>query len=127
MSNANLLHEERRGQLDSILINENYYAFREKNRFVVEKYKSEINKITDIFYRIKNTSQAEMYTTIIYSYNKLKSSGTVVKEKDILDYVLEWKPHWNNRIEEISNSIREISFLNIINVMYSDNMPGIFD
>lgn len=125
MSNANLIHEVRRGSMDSIVINDSFDNYREKNIDTIQKYETQIEKIVDIFYRIKNTAQAEMYTTIVYSYNVLKNQSSIVSEKDILDYVLKWKRHWADRANEISDTIRSIAFLNYLDLNYSKELIDI--
>ena len=127
MSNANLLREVRKGKMDSIVIGENYISYREKNIIVINKYNDKIAKLVDVFNRIKNTSQAEMYTTIIYSYQQLKQKNQTISEKDVLEYVLNWKKHWNDRTVEIANSIRAMSALGFLSVQYSNNMPGVYE
>lgn len=70
-----------------------------------------LDKTVDLFCRIKNTEQAEMMATVIYSYDDLLKHMHQVSEEDILQYVLDWKSHWINSKEEIKDTIRNLLIL----------------
>lgn len=71
-----------------------------------------LDKTVDLFCRIKNTEQAEMMSTVIYSYDDLLTRINHVSEEDILQYVLEWKSHWINfKEDEIKETIRSLLIL----------------
>ena len=45
-------------------------------------------------------------------------------EKDIYDYVIQWKPKWKNtKDEEISNSVRNLAILGWMKIQASTNLP----
>lgn len=74
-----------------------------------------LDKTVDLFCRIKNTSQAEMMATVMFSYDDLVKRMGVVTEKDILYDVLEWKKHWKGRFEnEIRRTIRNLLIFGMI-------------
>lgn len=127
MCNANYLYEKRKGTIDAIFVDDNFYEYRDKNRYVISKNENAIRKVTRVFHRIKNTAQAEMCTTIIYSFNRLKERGEPISEKDVFDAVLEWKPHWKTRRSEMANAIRDMMSLDLLSVTSSDDLPDVID
>lgn len=70
-------------------------------RFVFDQSAFTVNEMSaakqtiDLFSRIKNTEQAEIIATVMYSYNGLKNRGSV-QDIDIYNYVMDWKPHWKD-------------------------------
>src|SRR5699024_3632906 len=71
-----------------------------------------LDKTVDLFCRIKNTDQAEMMATVMFSYDKLKAQNTVVTEEDVLGDILDWKKRWAGiKEKEIIHTIRSLSIL----------------
>lgn len=71
-----------------------------------------LEKTVDLFCRIKNTDQAEMMATVMYSYDQLAKSKTSITEDALLHEVLSWKKHWVGVKEnEIRNTIRHLTML----------------
>ena len=63
----------------------------------------------DLFCRIKNTDQAEMMATVMFSYDKLKAQNADVTEEDVLRDILDWKKRWVGVKEnEIRHTIRSL-------------------
>ena len=81
-----------------------------------------------MFRRIKDASQAELITTILYSYDQLRSSNETVCEDQIYNYIVDWKKRFNN--ERSESEIREITryltYRNFINVDYSNGMVELY-
>ena len=71
-----------------------------------------LDKTVDLFCRIKNTDQAEMMATVMFSYDKLKAQKAAVTEEDVLRNILDWKKRWAGVKEnEIMHTIRSLSIL----------------
>ena len=85
-----------------------------------------VERTLDLFHRIKNTDQAEMLTTVMYAYDSLCVNNPDVTEADVLQFVLEWKPHWNSsRTEYIKRTINSLEMLALINPQISfDEEPA---
>lgn len=88
--------------------------------FHPEMYSSDeiqiLDKTVDLFCRIKNTDQAEMMATIIYSYDDLMKHKGKVSDQEILQYVLNWKNHWINvKEDEIKQTVFNLLILGWIN------------
>lgn len=64
-----------------------------------------IRKIIDLFSRLYNTDQVEMMSTVLFASDEIQKTNETVKDTDILDSVCRWKPHWNNKQEEILDMI----------------------
>ena len=76
-----------------------------------------LEKTVDLFCRIKNTDQAEMMATVMYSYDQLAKSKKSITEDELLRDVLAWKKHWIGVKEnEIRNTIRHLTILKWISV-----------
>lgn len=68
-----------------------------------------LDKTVDLFCRIKNTNQAEMMATVMFSYDELCKKMNKVTELDVFNDVLDWKSHWIGvREDEIKRTIRSL-------------------
>ena len=126
-SNANLIVERPVGQMIRIDVTDNY------NKLNVSYSNSDmiaVARTVDLFSRIKNTEHAELFTTIIYSYNKLKASETEVTEEKIYRHVIKWKPHWmknENKNQTLMEAIRELALLKWISPVSTYGLLMEFD
>lgn len=68
------------------------------------------SRVVDLFCRIKNATQAEVITTVIYAYDQTMCATQPPTEKVIRDYIIDWKPHWNGR-DDVVEAIRNLSML----------------
>ncbi|MCD4818842.1 MAG: macro domain-containing protein [Candidatus Cloacimonetes bacterium] len=125
LSNSNIIKEEKLGQMTHLIINDDYEKLRLKFKSIIKQNRKKIEKTSDLFQRIKNTDKAEEMTTVFYSIRKLKQEKNEISEKELLDYVLSWKKHWNNLEKQLSltSTIRNLVILKWLNVTYSKNMP----
>lgn len=79
-----------------------------------------LEKTVDLFCRIKNTDQAEMMATVMYSYDQLARDKESISEDDVLREVLAWKKHWTGiKEEEIRSTVRHLTMLRWINPQIS--------
>lgn len=111
LSNANLMVESQH-------VGQNMVETRVTPNFAFDPslYTSDelqcLNKTVDLFCRIKNTDQAEMMATIMFSYDRLKLRNAEVTEEDVLRDVLDWKKRWVGvKEDEIRHTIRDLSIL----------------
>lgn len=71
-----------------------------------------LDKTVDLFCRIKNTEQAEIMATVMFSYDILQKQMNHITEEDVFNDVLDWKKHWKNTKEfEVKESIRSLLLL----------------
>lgn len=50
-----------------------------------------VNKTFQLFKRIKDTNQAELITTILFSFDVLKDQNDTVTENMLYEYIVDWK------------------------------------
>lgn len=126
LSNANLLHEEQLGKMIQLKVGAEYEKFRYNFQDQIELYENQISKTVDLFSRIKSTDQAEEVATILYAARQLKRERNVtVSEKDLYDYILNWKKKWqcNEKKISIADTIRNLEMLNWLKLNYSNDLP----
>jgi len=130
LSNSNITSEKQLGKMTQFLINEDeYIEVRKKNAKIIDSYRKKIDLTVNLFSRIKNTAIAEEVTTVFYSMRKLKEESSDISEKELLDYILSWKEHWNvkDKIESIVSTIRNLVVLKWLKITYSKELSGISD
>lgn len=121
LSNNNLIRETVVGK--SIVI-----SITSEFKFDKDVYSKEDNenlfKTYWLFKRIKDASQAELITTILYSYDQLSSSNDTVCEDQVFNYIADWKKRLDNKRNEneIRELIRYLTYRNFINVDYSNGL-----
>lgn len=127
LANANLVYEKQLGQMTALRIGPEYEAIRASYKEELKAFYSRIAKTVDLFSRIKNTEQAEEVTTVFYATQELKKSNpdALVSERDVYDFVLKWKKHWNTekKHESIASAIRNLAVLSWVKVKFSDCLP----
>ncbi|TKD35260.1 type II toxin-antitoxin system antitoxin DNA ADP-ribosyl glycohydrolase DarG [Azotobacter chroococcum] len=127
LANANLIQESQRGRMNLLATGSEFAKARERYKEVLDINRSRIDKTVDLFSRIKNTEQAEEVATVFYAVSKLKEAKqeSIIPEREVYDFVLEWKKAWNNddKKEAIASAIRNLSMLGWIRVSLSECLP----
>lgn len=126
-ANANLIIERQVGSMFRIDVTENYIG--RVNTFSAAE-KAAVRKTVDLFSRIKNTSDAELLATIIFSFEQLKKHQNEVSEQDIYDYIIEWKKRWQQDEtvnQNLRDSIREMAILQWIKPVFTHGLIKEFD
>ena len=56
---------------------------------------------------------------------EMKKNNQTVSEQKLYNYILDWKPHWNNsqKREAIASAIRNLAMLKWISVDFSKELP----
>ena len=121
LSNANLINEENLGKMVEMTINSDFVL--DSSQYSYEELNA-VEKTVDLFSRIKNTEQAEIIATVIFSYDQVKSISTT--DMDVFNYVMNWKKRWNGvKDKEIYATIKNLAILGWINIIPSQN--GYYD
>lgn len=82
-----------------------------------------VRKTVDLFGRVKCIDQAEMLTIVLYSYDQLAKLKENISDKDVYDFVFDWKPYWKvDKEYEICNTIQNMAMLSLINVSHSKEL-----
>ncbi len=127
LANYNLIFEKQMGKMTAIKTGSEYEKFRNEYKFVLSEHHKLIEKITDLFVRIKNTAQAEEVSTVLYATKKLKEENKTQKisEREIFDYVLRWKKSWDTdqKKQEVATTIRDLGMMQWIKTDFSENIP----
>lgn len=118
LSNNNLIYEKEYGEMMLIKVNDN---FKIDKSLYSEKDCDNVNQTFNLFRRIKDTEQAELITTILYSFDELSYINNLVTENQLFQYIISWKERLNNptqelRIRELS---KELNNMNLIHLDYS--------
>lgn len=127
LANSNLIFEKQLGRMMALRIGPEYENIREQNLDVINKYRSIIEKVTDLFIRIKSTHQAEEVSTVLFASRKLKqeTKRDKISEEEIFNYILNWKKNWNTEEKKrsVASAIRNLGMLRWIKTDYSKSLP----
>ncbi len=118
--NANLIVEKQLGRMISLSVSDGVEIHREK--FTDEELNA-VKQTVDLFGRVKSTDQAEMIAIVLYSYDQLFRDRDTISDKDVYDYVLDWKPHWKVEKEfDLCETIQNMAMLSLMNVSCSGEL-----
>jgi O-acetyl-ADP-ribose deacetylase (regulator of RNase III)/uncharacterized protein YwgA len=125
-ANSNLIVEKPIGRMIKINTGPVYPELREKYKFQLQELQPKIDKVVDLFSRIKNTEQVEEISTVYYAFKQLKTNKTKnqITEQDLFDYIFEWKKKWINpeKCKKIASAIRNLTSMGWIKVAFSDSL-----
>lgn len=91
----------------------------------LQQWKSTIDKISDLFMRVK-TKQAEVAATVYFAAQEWKGSPEAsLTEKDVLDAVMKWKQKRRPPLEEkeVAMTVRHLNMLSWITAKASTDLP----
>lgn len=115
LSNNNLIMEKENGQMLELTVTDH---FKIEPSIYSESDKANVNNTYQLFLRVKDTMQAELITTILFSFDQLKLEYDSITENQLFDYVIEWKKRYNNKdieyqIRELSKELTSMKYINI--------------
>lgn len=118
LSNNNLIYEKEYGKMILITVS---HDFRIDKSLYSKKDIDNVNKTFQLFKRIKDTTQAELITTILFSFDILKEIHTDVTENMVYKYIVEWKKRYSDSQSElrIRELIKSLTGMNLITTDYS--------
>lgn len=116
LANMNLVSEKRLGRMMAINVRNTF-------KFIKEDYTDEeldvTRKTIDLFGRIKSTDQAEMVATVLYSYDELVKTSVPITDKDVYEYVMDWKPHWKDEKSfDVCETIQDLAMISMISIKH---------
>jgi len=126
LSNNNLIYEKEYGKMILISVSKDFKI--DKSLYSKEDIEN-VNKTFQLFKRIKDTMQAELITTILFSFDTLKETYKEVTENMIYQYIVEWKKRYGDYQSElrIRELIKSLTGMNLIATDYSkDYVDDIF-
>ncbi|MDI6732455.1 MAG: macro domain-containing protein [Planctomycetota bacterium] len=124
--NNGLIEEE---PIDRLLKVKVGSTFGDAERTYQDEIKSNediIEKLTDLFCRLKNTRQVELASTVHFARKTMKTElGDKPTEKELLDEVMEWKKKARPPYDEIevAKTIRNLAILSWLDVKASEQIP----
>jgi O-acetyl-ADP-ribose deacetylase (regulator of RNase III)/uncharacterized protein YwgA len=125
LANRNWVQEKQLGRMLALQTAPQYEIDRAKYTDVIATHQRKIDKVVDLFSRIKNTEQAEEIVTTLYAIRELKSKNSIqpITEQQVSDVILSWKRSWNNpeKKESIAAAIRNLLLLNWVRVELSES------
>ena len=125
-ANRNWLHEQQLGRMMALRVSDQYMKERSRFRNEIENYAAKIAKTVDLFSRIKSTAQAEEVLTVLFASKQIKQRkpGVPVSERDIYDYILEWKKSWRAPEKQlaVAKAIRNLVLLGWVRLSISESL-----
>ena len=120
LANANLIFEEQLGRMISLKVSDDVEVKRDK--FSDAEWEA-VRKTVDLFGRVKSTDQAEVIATVLFSYDQLAIKMENISDKDVYDFVLDWKPHWKGEKEfEVCETIQNMAMLSLMKIAHSKQL-----
>ena len=120
LANANLILEEQLGRMISLKVSNDVEIKRDK--FSDAEWDA-VRKTVDLFGRVKSTDQAEVIATVLFSYDQLAKKMEYISDKDVYDFVLDWKPHWKGEKEfEVCETIHNMAMLSLMKIAHSQQL-----
>jgi len=125
-ANRNWVQEATLGRMVALRVGAQFEKERSKFLREIEEHRKKIDMTVDLFSRIKDTEQAEEVVTVLFASRQLKKGDRAaeIEERQIYDYILEWKKTWNKpeKKEAVASAIRNLALLGWIRVRASESM-----
>ncbi len=117
--NNGLVKEDKLGRMFAIRVGPTYTNARSQYEGYLRKYNDIIERLTDLFLRMRNTKQAEAAATIHYAASHLvEPVDKKPTERDVFDAVINWKKRRRPKLDqkEIAVTIRNLASLGWLDV-----------
>lgn len=125
-ANRNWVSEEQLGPMLALRVSPEYDRERSRYTELIARHQKKIDKVTDLFSRIKSTEQAEDVFTVLYASRQVKQGNATaeIDEQQIHDYILGWKKSWNTatRRAAVSDAIHNLVMLGWMRARLSESM-----
>lgn len=117
LADNGLIREERLGNMFEVKVGSTFSDSRNSYINEIAKWEDEIERITDLFLRIK-TKQSELIATVLYTANELSKTSQSISEDDIYNYILNWKKKRRPKLDEagLGNTIQNLAALGWLKV-----------
>ncbi|MEJ5259998.1 MAG: macro domain-containing protein [Anaerohalosphaeraceae bacterium] len=126
LANANLILETQSGRMIHLKVGPQYESTRKHKLDFLEKHQNLIEKITDLFLRIKDTEQAEEVSTVLYTVQELtrRTNQSLISEQEVYDFIIQWKKSWNTeeKRKAVADTIRSLGMLGWIKTEFSESL-----
>jgi uncharacterized protein YwgA len=126
LANNGLLREEQSGRMFVLMLGPTYEDTARLMQSFLEAWETLIERVVDLFLRIRQTDQAEMAATVHFAASELaKEAGNKPTETDVLREVMDWKQRRKSPLEEneVAKTIRGLGILRWLDVAPSVDLP----
>jgi uncharacterized protein YwgA/O-acetyl-ADP-ribose deacetylase (regulator of RNase III) len=123
--NNGLIREQRDGQMFKVAAGRTFEDSQKEFSNKLQEWESIIEKTKDLFMRV-NTHQAELLSTVLFSYKTLiNQSREKPTEIDVVDSVMQWKKLRRPKLDrdEVAKTVRNLAIYNWIHPAVSTNLP----
>src|ERR1043165_1603779 len=125
-ANRNWLQEQPLGRMIALRVTEQYERDRSKYRELIQRHTTDIERVVDLFSRLKSTEQAEEVMTVLFAVQHLQLAfpHQEIAEQQLYDYILDWKKNWRSEDKRraLANAIRNLITLGWMRVSLSDSL-----
>lgn len=130
--NNGLLDEQHVGTAKTfrVMVGPTFADVRKRYTAEIAANEDNINRLVDLFCRIRSTHQMELVSTIHFARHTMRQNAPgQPSEVDVLNEVLEWKkkhrPSYDER--EVGSTIRALAVLGWLDVAASQDLPTAFE
>jgi len=122
--NNSLISERQQGNMFKIEPGSTYEAARKLYSDYLKENREKIDRVADLFCRLKSTYQAEIATTIHFAFHTMDKDE--VTEQEILDEIMKWKKRHRPPLDEkdVAIMIRYLAALGWIKVKPSESISA---
>ena len=124
-ANRNWLQEQPLGRMLALRVTEQYERDRSKYRETIARHQNTIERVVDLFSRLKSTEQAEEVMTVLFALHQLKQAfpHQEIGEQQLYDYILDWKINWrrDEKRRALANAIRNLVMLGWMRLSLSES------
>ena len=123
--NHGLINVERVGSRQQFSIGRTYGDAIRSYGDEIQQWDVEIDRVVDLFTRVRTANEAELVAAILYCATEQKSQGDLVTEQSVYDAVMEWKKRRRPPLEpvEVGETVRVLASQGWIDVEASENLP----
>jgi uncharacterized protein YwgA/O-acetyl-ADP-ribose deacetylase (regulator of RNase III) len=124
--NNGLISEKTIGCMLSVNVGPAYTVAREAFAGDLERWTADIERIADLFVRLRTTRQSELVATVVFAAKGLEEAkGKKPSESEVLSEVMEWKQRRRPPFEqgEVAHTIRNLAALGWLDVEPSADLP----
>ena len=124
--NNGLIQEERLGRMLAIKVGPTFRDARREYRHDLDRWHETIEKVTDLFVRIRTTQQSELASTVHFAALSLSErSNAKPSEEEVVEEVLNWKRRRNPQpsAEEVALATRNLAILRWLELESSSCLP----
>jgi O-acetyl-ADP-ribose deacetylase (regulator of RNase III)/uncharacterized protein YwgA len=124
--NNGLISEKTLGRMLSVDVGPTYAVTRELLAGDLARWRPTIEKIADLFLRMRTTRQSELVATVVFAAKSLKEAkGEKPSETQVLSEVMEWKQRRRPPFHqgEVAYTIRNLAALSWLDVKPSADLP----